>query len=196
VLAQSYYYKGWWIEAIDLFNQLLDMGVDTLFVRNKLGRAYYEKRMYPEAIEAYEEVLAYDDEDWGTLITLARLYNFNREYNKAINHGIKALKSKDLPLDDVYYTMGRSFEFKKNFPEAMKHYQLAVKEDPYNFNALYAIAVAADNYYEDKEEVLALYEKFVSNFENVKRPPYIKRIADDRIVILKREIFEAQEKKE
>lgn len=196
VLAQSYYYKGWWIEAIDLFNQLLDMGVDTLFVRNKLGRAYYEKRMYPEAIEAYEEVLAYDDEDWGTLITLARLYNFNREYNKAINHGIKALKSKDLPLDDVYYTMGRSFEFKKNFPEAMKHYQRAVKEDPYNFNALYAIAVAADNYYEDKEEVLALYEKFVSNFENVKRPPYIKRIADDRIVILKREIFEAQEKKE
>ena len=196
VLAQSYYYKGWWIEAIDLFNQLLDMGVDTLFVRNKLGRAYYEKRMYPEAIEAYEEVLAYDDEDWGTLITLARLYNFNREYNKAINHGIKALKFKDLPLDDVYYTMGRSFEFKKNFPEAMKHYQRAVKEDPYNFNALYAIAVAADNYYEDKEEVLALYEKFVSNFENVKRPPYIKRIADDRIVILKREIFEAQEKKE
>ncbi|WP_299147882.1 tetratricopeptide repeat protein [uncultured Dokdonia sp.] len=196
VLAQNYYYKGWWIEAIDLFNQLLDMGVDTLFVRNKLGRAYYEKRMYPEAIEAYEEVLAYDDEDWGTLITLARLYNFNREYNKAINHGIKALKSKDLPLDDVYYTMGRSFEFKKNFPEAMKHYQRAVKEDPYNFDALYAIAVAADNYYEDKEEVLALYEKFVSNFENVKRPPYIKRIADDRIVILKREIFEAQEKKE
>ncbi|KGO07134.1 hypothetical protein NV36_09990 [Dokdonia donghaensis DSW-1] len=196
VLAQSYYYKGWWIEAIDLFNQLLDMGVDTLFVRNKLGRAYYEKRMYPEAIEAYEEVLAYDDEDWGTLITLARLYNFNREYNKAINYAIKALKYKNLPLDDVYFTLGRAYEFKKEFPKAMKHYQLAVKEDPYNFDALYAIAVAADNYYEDKEEVLKLYEKFVANFENVKRPPYLKRVADDRIVILKREIFEGQEKKE
>lgn len=196
VLAQSYYYKGWWREAIDLFNQLLDMGVDTLFVRNKLGRAYYEKRMYPEAIEAYEEVLAYDDEDWGTLITLARLYNFNREYNKAINYAIKALKYKNLPLDDVYFTLGRGYEFKKEFPKAMKHYQLAVKEDPYNFDALYAIAVAADNYYEDKEEVLKLYEKFVANFENVKRPPYLKRVADDRIVILKREIFEAQEKKE
>ena len=192
VLAQNYYHKGWWTEAIDWFNKLLDMGVDTLFVREKLGRAYYEKRKFPEAIEAYEEVLAYDNEDWGTHITLARLHNFNRDYDKAVNHAIRALNYKNLPLDDIYYTMGRSFEFKKEFPKAMKYYQVAIKEDPYNFDAVYAIAVAADNYYEDKNEVLALYEKFVANFENVKKPPYIKRIAEERIVILKREIFEAK----
>lgn len=196
VLAQNYYYKGWWIEAIDLFNQLLDMGVDTLFVRNKLGRAYYEKRMYPEAIEAYEEVLAYDDEDWGTLITLARLYNFNREYDKALEYGKKALYFKDLPLDDVYYTMGRAYEFKKDYEQAMKYYRNSTKEDANNLDAVYATAVAADNYYEDKEEVLKLYEKFVAQSKKLKKRPYLARIAQERITLLKREIFEAQEKKE
>ncbi|WP_035335456.1 tetratricopeptide repeat protein [Dokdonia sp. PRO95] len=192
ILAQNYYYRGWWVEAIDWFNKLLDLGLDTAFVRNKLGRAYYEKRMYPEAIEAYEAVLEYDDEDWGTLITLARLYNFNREYDKAVNYSIKALRYKDLPLDDVYFTLGRAYEFKKEFTKAMKHYQLAVKEDPYNLDAVYAIAVAADNYYEDKEEVVQLYEKFVAQSEKSKSKPYLIRIAKERIVILKREIFESK----
>ena len=192
ILAQNYYIKGWWVEAIAWFNKLLDLGMDTAFVRNKLGRAYYEKRMYPEAIEAYEKVLAYDDEDWGTLITLARLYNFNREYDKAVDYSTKALRYKDLPLDDVYFTLGRAYEFKKEFTKAMKHYQLAVKEDPDNLDAVYAIAVAADNYYEDKEEVVQLYEKFVAQSEKSKSKPYLIRIAKERIVILKREIFEAK----
>jgi len=191
VLAQNYYHKGWWTEAIDWLNKLLDMGVDTLFVREKLGRAYYEKRMYPESIKAYQEVLAYDNEDWGTHITLARLYSFNGEYEEALYHGKQALYFKDLPLDDVYFTLGRAYEFEKEFPKAMKHYQLAVKEDPDNLDALYAIAVAADNYYKDKEEVIQLYEKFVAQSEKSKSNPYIKRIAQERIEILKREIFEA-----
>ena len=196
VLAQNYYHKGWWVEAIAWFNKLLDLGMDTAFVRNKLGRAYYEKRMYPEAIEAYEEVLAYDDEDWGTLITLARLYNLNREYDKALEYGKKALYFKDLPLDDVYYTMGRAYEFKKNYEQAMKCYRNSTKEDANNLDAVYATAVAADNYYEDKEEVLKLYEKFVAQSKKLKKRPYLARIAQERMILLKREIFEAQEKKE
>lgn len=191
VLAQNYYYKGWWTEAIEWFNKLLDMGVDTLFVREKLGRAYYEKRDYELAIENYEEVLGYDEEDWGTHITLARLQNFNRDYDKAITYGILALKFKNLPLDDIYYTIGRTYEFKKDFEKAMRFYKYATREDPYNFDAVYGIAVVADNYYEDKEEVLKLYESFIANFTETKNPPYTARIAKERIAILRQEIFEA-----
>ncbi len=194
VLAQNYYYKGWWTEAVQWFKTLLDMGVDTLLIREKLGRAYYEKRMYQESIDQYKEVLSYDDEDWGTLITLARLENFNANYDQAITYGLKSLEYKDLPLDDVYYTLGRSFEFKDDYTRAMKYYQSATKEAPDNFEAIYAIAVMADNYYEDKTEVLKLYEQFVEKYGNSKNPPYVVRIARERITILKREIFEAKEK--
>ena len=196
VLAQNYYYKGWWSEAIDWFNTLLDLGVNTLFVHEKLGRAYYEKRQFKKAITHYEEVLTYDDKDWGTYITLARLENFNREYDKAINYAIKALSNKNLPLDDIYYTMGRSYEFKKDYKKAMQQYRFATQEDPSNFDAVYSIAVAADNYYQNRSEVLKLYEEFVAHFENSEYPPYTARLAKERITALKREIFEAAEKKE
>lgn len=196
VIAQSYYYKGWYDEAIDYFNTLLDLGINTLFIHDKLGRSYYQKRDYTKAIEHYKEVLQYDDKDWGTLITLARLENFNREYKKAIAYGIKALDYKDLPLDDVYYTLGRSYELKRDFKKAMQNYQFAVKEDPSNFDAVYSIAVVADNYYEDKKEVLKLYEAFVAHFKDTKLPPYTVRLARERITLLKREIFETTDETE
>lgn len=196
VIAQNYYYKGWYDEAIQYFNTLLDLGVSTLFIHDKLGRSYYQKREYKKAIEHYKEVLQYDDKDWGTLITLARLENFNKNYEQAITYGIKALDYKNLPLDDVYYTLGRSYELKRDFKKAMQNYQFAVKEDPNNFDAVYSIAVAADNYYKDKKEVLKLYEIFVAHFKDTKHPPYVARLANERITSLKREIFEAADQTE
>lgn len=196
VLAQNYYYKGWWTEALEWFNKLLDMGVDTLFVREKLGRAYYEKRMDKEAVEQYYEVLAYDDEDWGTHITLARLQSFLRNFDEALDHGKQALYFKDLPLDDVYFTLGRTYEFKKDFPKAMEHYKKSVKENPENYQAIYGVAVAADNYYKNKEEVVILYERFIDKFTKTKQSPYLVRLAQERVKDLRVEIFEATKEKE
>jgi tetratricopeptide (TPR) repeat protein len=92
--------------------------------------------------------------------------------------------------------MGRAYEFKKDYEQAMKYYRNSTKEDANNLDAVYATAVAADNYYEDKEEVLKLYEKFVAQSKKLEKRPYLARIAQERITLLKREIFEAQEKKE
>lgn len=194
VLAQNYYYKGWWIEAIEFFNKLIDLGQSTRFIHNNLGRSYYKKRENEKAIEQYEIVLGYDDEDWGTHLILARLYNFGVDKKKALYHAERALYFKNLPLDDVYFTTGRIYEKTKEFEKAMKMMQLTLKENPDKTEAYYGIAIAADNYYKDKNKVLALYDKALEKYNITNQSIYLIRLIEERRDILKREIFMDKEK--
>ncbi len=194
VLAQNYFHRGWWEESIDMFNKLIDVGKGTAFVHNRLGKSYYQKGVYDKAIEQYEILLGFDDEDWATHLILAKLYNYGIDREKALDHAKKALYYKDLPLDDVFFTTGRIYEASKQFPEAMKVLQKAIKENPENLDAHYAIAIAADNYYEDKKAVLEKYETAVEKFKKAKKKPYLIQLMENRITIIKREIFMDTEK--
>ena len=194
VLAQNYFHRGWWEEAIDMFSKLVDLGKGNAFIHNRLGRSYYKKRIYDKAIEQYEILLNFDDEDWGTHLILAKLYNYGIDEEKALDHAKKALYFKDLPLDDVYFTTSRIYEAKKQFPESMKVLQKAIKENPENLEAHYAIAIAADNYYEDKEAVLKKYEIAAEKYRKGKKSPYLIKLIENRITDLKREIFMDVEK--
>lgn len=194
VLAQNYFHRGWWKESIEMFEKIVDLGKATAFVHNRLGRSYYQKRIYDKAIEQYEILLNFDEEDWGTHLILAKLYNYGIDREKALEHAKKAMFYKDLPLDDVLFTTGRIYEGRKQFPEAMKVLQEAIKENPDNLEAHYAIAIAADNYYEDKEAVLKKYEKAVGKYRKAKKSPYFIKLMENRMTDLKREIFMDTEK--
>lgn len=193
--AQNAYNKGDFMTAIDRFESLISLGVENEFIHRKLGRSYYEQGFYELSRDHYEAVITYDNEDATTHLTLARLNNYLKNFEKAKYHAEVALTLQDQPLDEIYFTMGRTYELHKKYPEAIKVLQKAVKENPENIQAYRAIAICADNYYEDKREVIKLYEQALSKVTGDGfGKDYMRRLIEERIVELKREVFIQGEK--
>lgn len=189
LLAQNFYYRGFFSEAVDEFEKLVALGQSSAFIHEKLGKSYYEERMYELAIEQYKILLEFDDEHYGTYHIISKLYNFLKDKEKALEYGEKALYYKDLPLDDLHMTLGATYRLHKQWPEAIAQFQEAIKENPQEGNAYHAIAICADNYYKDKQAVVRLYEQFITKFEGNPKYIYTVKLAQDRVKILNREIF-------
>lgn len=189
LLAQNFYNRGFYNKSADWFEKLIDLGQTSMFVHEKLGYSYYQERMYELAIEQYLRLLDYDDEHYGTYHILAKLHNFLKDEEKALEYGEKALYFKDLPLDDVYMTLGATYRLHKKWPEAIEQFQEAIKENPQEGDAFHSIAICADNYYKDKQAVVRLYEQFISKFGSNPKYVYSAKLAQERVKILNREIF-------
>lgn len=193
LLAQNYYHKGWDAEAQQWFEKLIELGTESQFIYEKLGMSYYRDHFYEKAIEAYAKALEYSPEDYYIHSILAKLYNFTEDFENAKIHGNMALLLKDLPLEEDYYTLANTYRIHKKWLLAMENMNKALKENPDLEAAVYGKAVIADNYYEDKEAVLKLYENYVERFD---KPYGMPRLAKERISQLKTEIFMSDEKKE
>lgn len=193
LLAISYYTKGWNSEAIFYFEKLIALGQSTPYIHTRLARAYAKQGDYEKSIAEFAKVIQEEDKDPGIHLELARVYQRSGDYLKGIRHSEIALVLQSQPIDDTYYTLATLFKLNKEFQKAVTHYQLALQENPERIDAHYGIAVAADNYYKDKKEVLVLYEEFVAAFKDQTdvRNSYYVRLAQQRIDILTKEIFMA-----
>lgn len=191
ILAQNYYLRGWHDESITWFEKLISLGKSSPFIHNNLGVSYHKTNKYEKAIEQYLILLGIDDEDYGVHHILAELYGKIRNIEKAEYHAKQALYFKDLPLDDIYYTLGRAYQLNKKFENAIEQYRKVVKIEPTNIQAQYNIPVCADNYYEDKKEVVKLYERFLEKYKDSKDrgAKFYVQISERRLKILKEELF-------
>lgn len=191
ILAQNYYLRGWYDKAVIWFEKLIDLGQSSPFIHKNLGVSYHETRKYLKAIDQYLILLDIDEEDYGLHHKLAELYGLIRNIEKAEYHAKQALYYKDLPLDDIYMTLGRAYQINKKFENAIGQYQQALRIDPTLLRAEYDIAVCADNYYEDKKEVVKLYERFLEKHKDSKgrTSEFYTTMTERRLKILKEELF-------
>ncbi|RMB59064.1 hypothetical protein EAX61_08345 [Dokdonia sinensis] len=193
LLAQSYSNKGWYSEAIDYFEKLIDLGQSTPFIHRKLGFAYAKDGFPQLAIEQYAILINEKGEDKNPEhhLALARLYQRTKDLDKGIRHAEIALFLMDQPLEDPYFTLATLHKLKEEYQLALENYQFAVRENPKNIAAHYGIAVAADNFYKDKKEVLRLYERFIELFkeDNRRQAKYYRDLAQYRVDILTQEVF-------
>ncbi len=200
ILAQNYYLRGWHDESITWFEKLIALGQTSPFIHNNLGVSYRQTNRYQKAIEQYLILLGIDDEDYGVHHILAELYGKTRDIEKAEYHAKQALYFKDLPLDDIYYTLGNAYQINKKFEKAIVQYRKVVKINPSNIRAQYNIPVCADNYYENKKEVVKLYEQFLEKHKESKdrAATFYKTMTERRLTVLKEEVFlkEGEDKKD
>ncbi len=196
LLAQENYIRGFCTDAIKWYTKLLDLGQETQFIHQHLGMCYYKNRKYDLAIEQYLSLLDYDDEDWYTYENLSKLYNLTGNLSEAEKYGKQAIKFKDLPLDTDYYTLANTYKIGKNWKESMRYLNKALTENPDLKKARYAKAVVADNYYEDQEAVLRLYEDFITRYSDNQYAKYDSKLelGKQRASMLRKEIFMAQGK--
>lgn len=193
LLAQSYSNKGWYTEAIDYFKKLIELGQSTPFIHRKLGFAYAKDNFHQLAIEQYTILINEKGEDKNPEhhLALARLYQRTKEFKKGIRHAEIALFLMDQPLEDPYFTLATLFKLKGDFQLAMENYQAAARENPKSLAAHYGVAVAADNFYKDKKDVLRLYERFIEKFKEDSRreAKYYRDLAQYRVDMLTQEVF-------
>ncbi|WP_031427077.1 tetratricopeptide repeat protein [Flavimarina sp. Hel_I_48] len=189
LLAQENFIRGFVSDAIPLFVKLLQLGQDSQFIYEKLGACYYKKRQYQNAISAYLKALNFSQEDHSIHANLAQLYNFTEDFENAEMHGKLAILYKKLPLDTNYYTLGNTYRIHQKWKKALENYNKVLTENQEYKQARYYRAVVADNYYEDKKEVLQLYEQFIEKYDGTAAYDPTLDLARERYKLLKREIF-------
>ncbi|WGK66209.1 tetratricopeptide repeat protein [Croceiramulus getboli] len=192
LMGQNYSARQFYRDAIPYYERLLDLGQRSQFLHEKLGMAYYQTRFYELAVEQYLAALAYAPQDDQLHLILAKLYGHLSNLERAEYHAKQALFYKDLPLDEEYFTLGNTYKLQKKFGSAIAQFQKALEENPDHEKAFYALAVSADNYYKDRKAVIALYENYLEKYGD--RNPYLKQLTEERVTMLREEVFMAADK--
>ena len=106
-------------------------------------------------------------------------------FEKAERHINIAIGLQEIPLDGEYSALARIYNRKKEFKKEMKALEKALGENPRNELAQYQLAVAADNYYDDKNVVLDYYHIYLEKHGETGR---MRELAKQRVRDIKKEL--------
>lgn len=196
MLAHNYHKRGYYRDAIVFWEKLLSLGQQNENIYKKLGYNYYERGEIDHAIKNYLSALAYNANDPKTHMQLGRLYNRKKDFVNAKTHLQQAITLLNPSLRDPYYTMALTYRIKEKWNLALQYINLAIKEDPGFIQGYYVKAQIADQYYKDRAEVIACYDKVISLSEGNANWEYYKILSKERVSRIKEEIFLEKEAKE
>jgi tetratricopeptide (TPR) repeat protein len=92
---------------------------------------------------------------------------------------------KDISLSDDYQKLGYVLNRQKKYKEAIEAYKKALKEDPSDIMTEFYIIRTKDEYYDDVDTIIKLYENFIKKDD---KSPF-KLFAERRLKELKEEKF-------
>ncbi|WP_348661685.1 tetratricopeptide repeat protein [Croceibacter atlanticus] len=163
--ALQYFHQENYHDAIVHYNKLQALGEHTEQLYKNLAVCYSKTYQYNKLISVYKELLnTYDNQNGSWHYGLGRAYFFEGKIDEAQKHINLALLILDQPLDDYYLNFAMTYVEQQNYAEAIKFLKIAIEENSENKMAYYQLAVAADNYYEDKNAVLNMYQRYIDKF--------------------------------
>jgi tetratricopeptide (TPR) repeat protein len=187
ILAQTYSAMKEYREAIPHYEKLLELGQESEFIYSKLGFAHYQLFDYTMAIEYYKKALEIEDRNSGTHYTLGKLYAQTGELDKSETHLLMSILIKKQPVDAEFLSLGLTYKLQEKHKDALEYFIKALEENPDNERALYEKAVAADNYYEDRETAINHYRAYLKKYENSGNSGLIS-LSKNRIKDIRREM--------
>lgn len=130
--------KGRRLESLKHFEKAAKYDANNKAVVTELASAYTDLRKYALAIESYKKLVQMGDVSANTYQQLMTLsFNF-RKYDDVILYAGK-LKQADPSAQTSFY-LGKAYYDQGNYGEAIKHLNVATKEQPQNAEAPYMIA--------------------------------------------------------
>jgi len=129
---------GHWSEAVECFQQALQLQPGCSLIKTQLGGLFYEKREYAKALTYFEEAFASNSQDvYAAKFGGISAYWLNR-YEEAVRllNRAKALRRNDAR---VYYWLGECYYAKEDRPRALEELNSAVRYDPHDIEALYLL---------------------------------------------------------
>ncbi|HBR55687.1 MAG TPA: hypothetical protein DEA82_16465 [Flavobacteriaceae bacterium] len=178
--------------ASAVYEKLLSLQQSNIQLHENLAESYRQTNRFEEAIEQYTVLInEYDDKNPKWHFNIARNYEALRYLDKAQHHFEISILLQDLPLDTSYVALASVYKKQKDYQRQFEALQKAVVENPENREALYFLATAADNYYEDDRLVISYYQKYLDKFGEQSR---YSEFTKARIKDLKTEIHMNKEK--
>lgn len=185
IKAQNYFWKQDYHKAIVWFEKLVALGESSQFIHEKLSLCFAKTHRFPEAIKHRLLALKFEPNNTNNLFVLGRLYEKNKEFDKAESYYNKALEMEDAPLDAQYTQLGRVLNYQKKYAEAIQVLNKARQENPKNDTAAFYLLQSKNAYYEDFDTKINLYQKFIKEFPD----SVLKTVAAAQLSQLKQEKF-------
>ena len=180
------YYTKDFHEAISAYELLIDQQVNNLQLHEHLAFSYGKTYQFEKAIEHFTILInEYDDKKPSYHYNIGKSFMGLSDFEKGRHHVETAIALQEIPLDAQYLTLAISYSRQGKFKETMRYLRKALKENSKNEYALYQLAVAADNYYTEKESVLPFYEKYIKSY--LKDGSYLE-LAQSRVSEIKKEL--------
>ncbi len=190
--AQNHYVRQHYKDATIWFEKLVALGESSEFIHEKLSLCYYQLYEYEKAIAQRKLALKFNPLDATAIYVIGTYYEKISDFKKAEEYMSKALLLLDQPLDAEYMKLGTVLNQQKKYKEAIIALKKSLKENPKNPGTQFFLVRTKDEYYEDLDSKIKLYEDFKKKYP---KSPFIK-FAQYRLDELKEEKFLKTENKE
>ncbi len=130
-----------------------------------LGIAYYYNEQHTLAKETFKNLPRKIRMESKTFYYLSLTYKAVANYKEAEFNMFMAISAEIPQLTSYYYQLGLIQQKAKNYKRAIKSFGKSVKEDQYNNDAQYQLAITCDSFYKDKKIALAHYKTYLDKFD-------------------------------
>ena len=168
LMGLAYYKKKSYHKAIGVFEDMLQNGDSSLFISKYMGLSLLAARIFNEAAGYLEFVVKDDTTNAENYYYLAVALNGDYQYKRSqfcFNKSLELLKPDPMLLSDIYLKMADNSRNLEQFNQALKEYDLAVKFNPTNLEAIFKKASTYDYLLKDKEMALKYYQIFMNKVE-------------------------------
>ena len=184
--ALIHFYSKNYHEALSAYKKLLMLKQSTVQLHENLAVCFRNTNQFEKALEQYTLLInEYDDQTAEWHYGIGITYMSLKDYEKARRHIEIAILLKDLPIEDEQMTLSYLFSSTKDYRSQMEVLNKVVNNNPQNERAMYYLAAAADNYFEDNTTVIPFYERYLKKFGESGR---FREFAKQRIKDLKTEL--------
>lgn len=172
--------------AIETYRLLISKGESYVSLHENLADALTKTMQFEKALEQYQILLQkYDDQNPKWHHEVAFLYRAMKEYEKAKHHLNIAIGLLETPLSNEYMELATIYKREGDYKNEMAALRKSLANNPNNERSLYYLAIAADNYFKDKNTVLDYYENYLKQFGET---GIMRNLVKQRVSDLKKEL--------
>ncbi|MCL6267136.1 tetratricopeptide repeat protein [Flagellimonas myxillae] len=188
--ALTYFNNGNFVEAITLFERLLEMGEFQPFIFKKLGYAYFKNWEFDKAKKNYRSLEQIPNFEADAYFGLGEVYLMEKQLDSSKIFFKKSIEERRYVFDEEYKNLGRIARLQNRLKESLDYYTKAWEENKADFFSYYQVCIMADEYYKDPETKLRNYQKFLDDFDRA--PSFLRQRVKKRVSELKEEMHFAK----
>jgi len=180
------YYTQDYHKAIAAYLQLIKLNQSNPQLHENLAKSYMNTYQIEKAIKQFTILInEYEDKNPSWHFQIGKAFKLLHYTEKAKRHIEISIALLQIPLDTQYMSLASIYKREKDYNQEMEMLRNALNENPENELAQYQLAVAADNYFEDKESVMQYYETYLKKYSETGK---MQNLAKQRISDLKKEL--------
>ncbi|MGA8263750.1 MAG: tetratricopeptide repeat protein [Ignavibacteriaceae bacterium] len=155
-------------DAISNYHKSISLQDSSEINLRNMDVSYYWKGKYDSSVVFLNRAVNIMDKDPSAYFYLGASYKSLKEYAQAIDNLFKAvdLQRNDFMAETLIQIAATYYE-QKNYSQALKYYQGALREKPDKKEITFYLAAVYDHYYKDKTVAIRYYKKFLADTTDV-----------------------------